>query len=102
MTDKLSREELLEWLDYVDGRGFDPDVLDEKWVEDPELMDIPYEQIKSLLTPVPEEKLKDFIYRKAFILSDQFKHWQDKKYASQNFISDLLRDYDNLREGKEG
>jgi len=56
-------------------------------------------RIKSLLIPVPEEKFDEFVAHWWRILKD----YQSGKMAGQltNLIKTMLKEYDNLREGKE-
>jgi len=89
MTDKLSREELIGW--------FNKFVASKYWVGHEAV-----EQIKSLLTPVPEDKVDELIEKKS-------KEWLTKRFTPKwlfelldEFAHVVIKEYDNLREGKEG
>ena len=101
MKDKLSRVGIIiqldGWRDFIKG--------DEYWSKEDEQA---YEQIKSLLTPVPEEKVDELTESKANELFDWFQESLDGSYeitldGCRGFIGSILKKaYDNLREGKEG
>ena len=54
-------------------------------------------RIKSLLTPIPEEKLNELIEKWAHIMETHNDLW-----SIEDRVKELLKEYDNLREGKEG
>jgi len=54
-------------------------------------------ELKCLLTPVSEEKLKKFIDEWMYNIE-----WKDKDELKHDYIPRMLNAYDNLREGKEG
>jgi len=60
-----------------------------------------YEQIKSLLTPIPEEKLNEFIDEQAEIMCN-LRSGPNVLYDYKLPVKIMLKAYDNLREGKEG
>ena len=86
MTDKLSREELIGW--------FNKFVASKYWAGHEAV-----EQIKSLLTPVPEEKRNMLIEQWAseFSIDSRLDYLTAKELLNKAFKA-----YDNLREGKEG
>jgi len=88
MKDKFSREELIEYLELFTGTG---NILDFRQLGTVKKARQAYEQIKSLLTPIPEEKRKKFEVEMA-------KNIGCYPYQIRN----LLKALDNLREGKEG
>ena len=95
MKDELSLEILIEKLDWwrkiahIGGGCKDRDICEQA-----------YSQIKSLLTPVPDEKvgwLKQLIEN----MKDSLKEGR-RFYPTDRDIDNLKKLYDNLREGKEG
>ena len=108
MTDKLSRVGIIiqldGWRDFIKG--------DEYWSKEDEQV---YEQIKSLLTPVPKHKIRELVENKAhkFLMDnfvneippikemplDETARWIQ---CIEKLIYSSLEAYDNLREGKEG
>ena len=86
MKDKLSLEKLLECL-----RGWAMDGTIDNWREIDEQA---YEQIKSRLSPVPEE-------RRRKLVADNHYLWKHR-FMREDDVLLLLQALDNLREGKEG
>ena len=84
---KLSREELLKKIE-----SWRPRTLGVNWQIGNEDDEQAYSQIKSLLTPVPTDMLDEFVW-----------HWIFKEIDfDYDDLIDMLKEYDNLREGKEG
>jgi len=96
MSDKLSREELLKriksWKRGLIELGKKIDIP--IWQEKDEQA---YSQIKSRLTSVPEEKKNEFVEKWARIMEAHNDLW-----SIEDRVKELLKEYDNLREGKEG
>jgi len=97
MTDKLSREtlkdEIINVLDSAIYIAKQEDPLRIKTLKQAK------EQIKSLLTPVPEEKRNMLIEQWAseFSIDSRLDYLTAKELLNKAFKA-----YDNLREGKEG
>ena len=80
---KLSRERLKKW--------FKNNCTD--------VGHIYYGQIMSLLTPVPEEKLKEFVEKCYARIMEETSG--DYPIFGEDDFEEILQAYDNLREGKE-
>lgn len=82
MKNKLSREELLICLDKVHG------------LMQPQA----YEQIKSLLTPIPEEKLEELIKGNLKELQELIEcGWEWDDTAVANRAKQMLKEYEKLK-----
>ena len=98
MKDELSREELIgliqreiDGLDIASKMVNPDDPKDEEITEALKWEKQAYEQIKSLLAPIPEDKLKNF------------KKKMEKELMTNRYMVDyFVKEYNKLREGKEG
>ena len=93
MKDKLSLEKVIEKLDWwrkiahIGGGCKDRDICEQA-----------YEQIKSLLTPVPEEKLNEFVEKKV----EEWGYFSPRqKIIVKGFMLQLLKEYDKEKESSD-